>query len=146
MEAQAETNLIVANKRLDLYKSLIDLDDIQAEDDYELTITTVLKDFGTPLSLAFISRVLPDGNALAAARKSLKEPNEKKNRPVIIEEYKDPKDKTRVMIKLVAQAAPVAEQQTPPMSAPAAEPQPIASEEAEVVVTAPAVTEPATAA
>lgn len=155
MEVWDETNLVVAHKRLDLAKALIELDDIEAEDDYKLTITTLLEDFGTPLSLAFIGRVLPDGEALAEARKSLREPNEEENRLALTEEYKDPDDKTRVMIKLRAKTVPIAGQQSPAVSAPTAEPQQAApaavpqsaaSTDAGAVVTAPAVTEPATAA
>lgn len=155
MEVWDETNHFVAIKRLDLAKALIELDDIEAKDDYKLTITTLLEDFGTPLSLAFIGRVLPDGEALAEARKSLREPNEEENRQAITVEYKDPEDKTRLLIKLRPKTVPIAEQQSPAVSAPtlepqqaapAAEPQPAASTDAEAVVTAPAVTEPATAA
>lgn len=155
IEAQAETNLFVAHKRLDLAKALKDLDAIQADDDYKLTIITLLEAFGTAQSLTFISRILPDGDALAAARKSLREPNEEENRPALIEEFKDPKDKTRLMIKLIAKAAPVAEQQSPAapaaiaeqqspaVSPPTAESAPAKTEE---VVTAPEVAAPATAA
>lgn len=158
VEAQAETNLIVANKRLDLAKALKDLDAIQAEDDYKLTILTVLEAFETPQSLTFISRILPDGDALAAARKSLREPNKEENRPALIEEYKDPDDKTRLLIKLAPKAVSIAEQQSPavaalitgdqspPVSAPTAEPQPAAAAQAEKIVTAPPVTAAATAA
>lgn len=155
LEVWDETNLVVAHKRLDLAKALIELDDIEAEDDYELTIITLLEDFGTPLSLTFISRILPDGTALADARKSLREPSAKKNRPALTEEFKDPNDKTRLMIKLRPKAvpvieqqspavvAPIAEQQSPAVSPPTAESVPAKTEE---VVTAPEVAAPATAA
>ena len=158
MEAQAETNFVVANKRLDLAKALKDLDAIQAEDDYKLTILTVLEAFETPQSLTFISRILPDGDALAAARKSLREYDEEENRPALIEEFKDPKDKTRLMIKLSPKAVPVGDNQSPavaaavagdqspPVSAPVADPQSSAPAQAEEIVTAPPVTAAATAA
>lgn len=104
LAAQEEANLTVAHKRLDLLRSLQDLDEMKAEDDYKLTITTALEAFQTPLALSFISRVLPDGPALAAARKSLREPNEKEQRGPITKEDKDPEDKTKLMIRLVAQS------------------------------------------
>ena len=155
MEAKGEANLVVANKRLELANALIELDDIEAEDDYELSITTLLQAFGTPQSLTFLSRILPDGTALADARKSLREPNAKKNRPVITEEYKDPQDKTRLMIKLrsapteqqgPAASAPIAGEQSPAVSAPVPVSLPAAPVKAEEVVTAPAVMAPPTAA
>lgn len=155
MEAKGEANVVVANKRLELANALIELDDIEAEDDYELTIKTLLEAFGTPQSLTFISRILPDGTALADARKSLREPNAKKNRPAITEEYKDPQDKTRLMIKLLSVPAeqqspggpaPITGEQSPAVPAPVPVSQPAAPVKAEEVVTAPAVMAPPTAA
>lgn len=103
--AQNETNLVVAEKRIEVLKALVELDEIKATDDYKVTIQEALKAFNTPLPLAFLSQVLPDSTLLQAARKALREAQgEDKTEPPIIEEYKDATDKTKVILRLVKSA------------------------------------------
>ena len=103
--AQNETNLVVAEKRIEVLKALVELDEIKATDDYKVTIQEALKAFNTPLPLAFLCQVLPDSTLLLEARKALREmQGDGKDQPPIIEEFKDAKDKTKIILRLVKAA------------------------------------------
>ncbi len=103
--AQNETNLVVAEKRIEVLKALVELDEIKATDDYKVTIQEALKAFNTPLPLAFLCQVLPDSTLLLEARKALREmQGDGKDQPPIIEEFKDAKDKTKIILRLLKAA------------------------------------------
>jgi hypothetical protein len=99
LEAQEESNLILAAKRIEVLKALIELTDMNADDDYKITIMEVLKAFGGSLSLAFMAEVLTDSNKFLAARKVLREATDAG--PAVIVETKDKDEKTKIILTLI---------------------------------------------
>lgn len=69
--AQVELNEEIAKYKVETLKLIPRLERIGGEVDYKVTIVEALKAFGTPLSLTFLSQVLPDHTLLSAARKEL---------------------------------------------------------------------------
>lgn len=102
--AQEETQKFVAIKRVELRDALKELEELKADDDYCVSLVELLKASAEPMGLVYIGQLLPDPTLLLEARKKLRDP--KDGSPKVIEEYKDPKDKTKIMIRLLQGANP----------------------------------------
>lgn len=73
LRGQIELNTEIAKLKVETLKLIPRLERIGGEVDYKVTIMEALKAFGTPLTLTFLSQVLPDHTLLSAARKGLVE-------------------------------------------------------------------------
>lgn len=104
-DAHTETQQFVASKRIELMHALLEQNELKATDDYCVSLLQILKAFKAPQALVFLGQVLPDHGMLLEARKKLRDPDD--GSPKMIEEYKDEKDKTKVMIRLLETSAAV---------------------------------------
>lgn len=68
---QIELNAEITKYKIETLKLIPHLEQIGGQVDYKVTIVEALKAFGTPLSLTYLSQVLPDHTLLSAARKEL---------------------------------------------------------------------------
>jgi len=73
LRGQFELNAEITKYKIETLKLIPRLEQIGGEVDYKVTIVEALKAFSTPLSLTFLSQVLPDHTLLSAARKELTE-------------------------------------------------------------------------
>lgn len=73
LRGQVELNAEITKHKVETLKLIPRLEHIGGEVDYKVTIVEALKAFSTPLSLTFLSQVLPDHTLLSAARKELTE-------------------------------------------------------------------------
>ena len=71
LRGQIELNAEITKHKVETLKLILRLEKIGGGVDYKVTIVEALKAFGTPLSLTFLSQVLPDHALLSAARKEL---------------------------------------------------------------------------
>jgi hypothetical protein len=104
--ARLAANQNLAEKRIAVLETKNENDELGIPDDYEVSLKAILKHYGKPLALSFISEVLPDSAQLMKVRKRLRAKTAEK--PEEIEEYKDGDDLTRTMIKLLPVPEPEA--------------------------------------
>lgn len=111
-QAKEAGNLNLAQKRIAVLDTKNENAELGIKDDYKVSLKAILKHYGKPLALGFISEVLPDSAELLKVRKRLRKATDEG--PQEIEEYKDGEDQTRIMIRLLPTAEPSAEKASTP--------------------------------
>lgn len=85
-QIQKEQTLVIANQRVTILKSIDELESIGGNDDYTVSLRSILEAYPEGILLSKATTVLPDTEKLNAARDSLNEAIEenKKGKAVVL--------------------------------------------------------------